>query len=525
MPDPARGWRRLLREPARPEWVRRRRGAPWLVVATVCIGAFMGQLDASIVTLAVPSIRTEMNASLAQVEWVALIYLLVLVGSISAVGRLADMVGRKLLYTYGFALFTLASLGCALAPDITWLLAARAVQAVGASMLQANSVALIRTSMPAGKLGKAIGLQGAAQAIGLAMGPSVGGLLIGLGGWRWVFFVNIPAGIIGVVLGSLLLPRTHVKAPRVPLDWPGLVALMPAVGALLLALSEASRSGFGNPPVLALLALSAVLFVVFVLRERSARHPLVDLSLFHAGTFSRGITTGLLSYLVLFGVLFVTPLHLESEYSLPPAQAGLLLTILPVALGLVAPVAGFVADRSGARLPTSTGMGLAAAGLATLVLPSAGLWITAAALAVLGLGLGLFTPANNATVAAAGHDHQAGMVSGVMNMTRGIGTSLGVALGAAAYSLAPALAESAGVPGGPGLGFQLAAALLAVLAAFAGVLSLLGRRPGSRTGTGPRKPSGRPSSREAETQRYPCSNQNPHLRPHPRSLPGRRGRS
>ncbi|MBT8159293.1 MULTISPECIES: DHA2 family efflux MFS transporter permease subunit [Arthrobacter] len=470
------GWGKLWREPARPDWIRRRPGAPWLVVATVCIGAFMGQLDASIVTLAVPSIRSDMNASLAQVEWVALIYLLVLVGSISAVGRLADMVGRKLLYTYGFGLFTLASLGCALAPDITWLLVARAVQAVGAAMLQANSVALIRTSMPVGKLGKAIGLQGAAQAIGLAMGPSVGGLLIGLGGWRWVFFVNIPAGIIGLLLGWFLLPRTHVKAPRARLDWPGLLALMPAVGTLLLALSEASRLGFGNLTVLGLLAAALILFVVFVLRERRAKHPLVDLSLFSSGTFTRGVTTGLLGYLVLFGVLFVTPLHLESEYFLPPAQAGLILTVLPVALGLVAPVAGLLADRLGARLPASAGMGLVAAALALLVFSSHDLWVTAGALAAMGLGLGLFTPANNASVAAAGHDHQAGMVSGVLNMTRGIGTSLGVALGAAAYSLANALGASAEAPAVSGLGFRMAVALFAVLAVSAAALSFLGRR-------------------------------------------------
>ncbi|MFB9713139.1 DHA2 family efflux MFS transporter permease subunit [Arthrobacter methylotrophus] len=483
------GWGKLWREPARPDWIRRRPGAPWLVVATVCIGAFMGQLDASIVTLAVPAIRTDMNASLAQVEWVALIYLLVLVGSISAVGRLADMVGRKLLYTYGFALFTLASLGCALAPDITWLLVARAVQAVGAAMLQANSVALIRTSMPAGKLGKAIGLQGAAQAIGLAMGPSVGGLLIGLGGWRWVFFVNIPAGVIGLLLGWFLLPRTHVKAPRARLDWLGLVALMPAVGALLLALSEAARLGFGNSVALGLLGASLVLFAFFVMRERRARHPLVDLSLFKSGSFSRGVATGLLGYLVLFGVLFVTPLHLESEYSLPPAQAGLLLTVLPVALGLVAPVAGLLADRFGARLPASAGMGLVTAALAVLVFSPRDLWVTAAALAAMGLGLGLFTPANNASVAAAGHDHQAGMVSGVLNMTRGVGTSLGVALGAVAYSLANAMGNSGGAAPLPGLGFRMAVALFAVLSAVAAVLSFLGRRARPRAVP---DPEGRP---------------------------------
>lgn len=416
-----------------------------------------------------------MAASLAQVEWVALIYLLVLVGSISAIGRLADMLGRKLLYTYGFALFTLASLGCALAPDITWLLVARGVQAVGAAMLQANSVALIRTSMPAGKLGKAIGLQGAAQAVGLAMGPTVGGLLIGLGGWRWVFLVNIPAGVIGITLGWFLLPRTRIKAPRVRMDWVGLATLMPAVGALLLALSEASRLGFANPIVLGLLGASLVLFVVFARWEARTAHPLLDLSLFRTGTFARGIATGLLSYLVLFGVLFVTPLYLESAYSLPSAQAGLLLSVLPVGLALVAPVAGLTADRFGVRLPTSAGMAMAAAGLLVLALSGGNLWLAGAALGGIGLGLGFFTPANNATVAAAGHAHQAGMVSGVLNMTRGIGTSLGVALGAAAYSLAPGLAVGTG-PVHAGLGFQIAVVLFAVLGAIAAGLSLFGQR-------------------------------------------------
>lgn len=472
-------WGRLFHEPARPDWIRRRPGAPWLVVGTVCIGAFMGQLDASIVTLAIPSIRSDLNGSLAQVEWVALTYLLVLVGSISAIGRLADMLGRKLVYVYGFCLFTVASVGCGFAPDITWLLMARAVQAIGAAMLQANSVALIRTSMPPGKLGRAIGLQGAAQAVGLALGPSVGGLLIGLGGWRWVFWVNVPAGIIGILLGWFLLPRTHIKAPRTRLDWAGLIVLLPAVGALLLALSEASRLGTGNPAVPALLAGSLVLFAVFILHERRTPHPLVDLSLFRTGRFSRGIGTGLLCYLVLFGVLFVTPLYLEAAHGLPSVQAGLMLTVLPMALALAAPVAGMTADRFGIRLPTSAGMALAAAALAVLAVlaPGSGnLWVVTACLCGIGLGLGLFTPANNAAVAAAGHAHQAGMVSGVLNMTRGVGTSLGVALTAVAYALASGAANGAPSASASETGFRTAVVVLAALAAMAAGLSLIGKK-------------------------------------------------
>ncbi|MBU4465903.1 MAG: MFS transporter, partial [Actinobacteria bacterium] len=183
MTDPSRGGHRfrwLLHEAPRPASIRDSPRAPWLIVITVCVGAFMGQLDASIVTVAIPAMRSDLHASIDEVEWVALVYLLVLVGTIAAVGRISDMFGRKLLYIYGFILFTVSSLACGLSPTIEWLLLSRAFQAVGAAMLQANSVALIRTNVPKTSLGRAIGLQGAAQAIGLALGPSVGGLLVGL---------------------------------------------------------------------------------------------------------------------------------------------------------------------------------------------------------------------------------------------------------------------------------------------------------------------------------------------------------
>ncbi|WP_336857244.1 MFS transporter [Sinomonas albida] len=468
------GWQRLFVEPARPDWVRRRRRAPWLVVATVCIGAFMGQLDASIVTLAVPPITTELHASLGEVEWVALVYLLVLVGTISAVGRLADMLGRKLFYTYGFVLFTLASLACGLAPDLPWLIAARAVQAVGAAMLQSNSVALIRTSMPPGRLGRAIGLQGAAQALGLAIGPSVGGLLIAAGGWRWVFFVNVPAGILGAALGWIMLPRTRAKAPLAPLDLMGLALLLPAVGSLLLALSEASRRGFADAQVMGLAALAVAFGAAFVWRERRAKHPLVDLGLFRSGRFSAGLGAGAASFLALFGVLLVTPLYTHARLGLGPTQSGLLLTILPVALALVAPTAGRLADRRGPRLPMTFGMVLAAAGLAGMAAGAESVVVLAVSLAAVGAGLGFFTPANNASVAAAGHDHQAGMVSGVLNMTRGIGTSLGVAVGAVTYALASAGSGSS--PEGSEAGFRTALIVFAAVALGGAALSAARRR-------------------------------------------------
>ena len=179
--EAVRGWRRLLVEPRRPPKLAGHRYAVWFTVATVCVGAFMGQLDASIVTMALPTLQHVFHADVAAVTWVGLSYLLVLVATVTAVGRFADMVGRKLLYTYGFAVFIVGSILCGLAPSLGALDAFRAFQAVGAAMLQANSVAIIYLAVPRKSLGRSIGIQGAAQALGLALGPAVGGLLLAAG--------------------------------------------------------------------------------------------------------------------------------------------------------------------------------------------------------------------------------------------------------------------------------------------------------------------------------------------------------
>jgi MFS family permease len=303
-------WAALLVEPPRPAAIRARPNAHWYVVGTVCVGAFLGQLDASIVTLVMPTLRHQFHASLGGVEWVALAYLVVLVSTVTAVGRFADMVGRKLLYTYGFGVFTLASVACGLAPSLPLLIAFRVVQAIRAAMLQANSVALIATAVPRDKLGRAIGVQGAAQAVGLALGPTVGGLLISAGGWRLVFFVNVPAGIAGMVLGWFLLPRSRDLGRRTAFDWLGLALFAPAAGALLLGMNLVARSGSTRLAAIPVFAASALCAVAFLRHSRRARAPMLDLSLFRRPAFARGISAGLLSYGVLFVVLFVSPFFL-----------------------------------------------------------------------------------------------------------------------------------------------------------------------------------------------------------------------
>jgi len=464
------GWQRFLVEPPRPERVRALRNAHWLVVAAVCVGAFMGQLDASIVTLATPALQEHFNVSLAAASWVALSYLLTLVAAVVPIGRLADAAGRKMLYVYGFAVFTLASVGCALAPSIGALDALRVVQAIGAAMLQANSVALIRLAMPPGQVGRGIGVQAVAQALGLALGPSVGGALVHLGGWRLVFLVNAPVGVIGVVAGLLFLPRSQQLRRIERMDYRGLILFVPLVVAALLTLTSATHGSLTRALVLAPLAITVVAALALrghtkALLRRGAE-PLLPVDLFARADFSRAILAGLLSYLILFGMLFITPFEMERTFGWRPDATGLLLTVLPACIALSTPFAGRLADAKGARLPTTIGMLLAAGGFTAVAVVPDDVGVVAVALALVGAGSGFFTPANNAAIMTSAPAVRASVAGGVLNMTRVIGTALGVAIGALAYAIG----------GGGAAGYRATTTCLAGLALVAAAVVAGGGR-------------------------------------------------
>jgi EmrB/QacA subfamily drug resistance transporter len=463
--------RRLLTEPRRPAAIRASPRAHWYVVGTVCIGAFMGQLDASIVTLALPRLSRELHASVGIVEWVALTYLLVLVATVATVGRVADAAGRKLIYVYGFAVFTASSVLCGLAPTLAVLIAARALQAVGAAMLQANSVALITEAMPPRLLGRGIGVQGTAQALGLALGPAIGGALLAVGGWRLIFLVNLPAGVIGLVLGWFLLPRSRSRRTLGQSDRLGAVLLGFAVAGPLVYLSLGGRDGYGSPPLLAALFVGLLAATAFVRRERRIAEPLIDLSILRRPALSGGLSSGLVSYLVLFGTLFVVPYYLSAEHT-NPALVGLQLAVLPVAIGISAPIAGRLTDHVGARPFTAGGLLLTGGGLLEIALrhETAGLLL---GLAVAGLGLGAFTPANNAAIMSASPAGHTGVIGGVLNMTRGVGTALGVAIASALYVAASGTNSATAPAAAAGSGLTVALAALGLTAIAVGLALLL----------------------------------------------------
>ena len=320
-----------------------------LAVAAVCIGAFMGQLDASIVTLAFPSLARVFRPAPARVTWVGLSYLLVLVATVAAVGRFADMVGRKLLYIYGFAhlhrRFGLVR-RCAEPP--------RTRRLPGPSGRRARPCCR-PTAWPSSpwpcprhRLGRSLGIQGAAQALGLALGPSVGGLLLAAGGWRLIFLVNIPVGLVGMVAGLVFVPRSRHLQTRVPFDWAGFALFFPAVVALVFVISLGNRLGWTSAAI-----VGAVVAAVLGHRRvrpagaTASRRPWSTCALFLRRPFTAGIVSSLLAFVVLFGVLVVVPFYFERSLRAGTVRTGFELMAMPVALGLVAPLSGRMADGSG----------------------------------------------------------------------------------------------------------------------------------------------------------------------------------
>ena len=447
----------MLVERPRPRAVREHPKAGWFAVGAVCFGAFMGQLDASIVTLTFPALQRDFAQPLAAVQWVSLSYLLTLVGLLAAIGRVADAVGRKLTYVYGFAVFTAASIACGLAPTLGLLVAFRILQAVGAAMLQANSVALVVTSVPKAMMRSALGVQAAAQALGLALGPAVGSLLVGTVGWRWVFLVNVPVGILGLVAGRYLLPRTRERSPLGRrFDGAGVAFLATASTAVLLALS--GMAGLGVPawsiPVLVVFGVLAA--VGFVRRERRASSPIVRLTVLRPAAVSLGLVGALCGYLVLFGPLTLLPQVLGAQ-----GAAGLVLTALPAGFAVAAVAAERVLPAKFGTRARSVG-GAATGGVGCLVLlavQSSVSW-TGVSLFVIGLGLGVFIPANNSAIMRAIPATMSATGGGLVNMARGLGTAFGVAL----VTLCLHAGGSAGVP--------LALSVLALAGVVAAVTGL-----------------------------------------------------
>ena len=310
-------------EPAPAGFIARASCYPWLVVGTTCIGAFIGQLDASIVQLALPTLEHEFAARLSAVSWVAIGYQLAFAAILPVFARLAEIAGRKLMYLIGFALFALMSVLCGLASDLTQLIASRVLLGIAGAMLGANSIVILVKAAGPGRRGRAMGIFAAAQAIGVSMGPVTGGLLLAALGWRWVFWVSVPFALAGAVSGWLVVPKTTDLSTDRRFDWRGALVLMPALTSLLLLISESYTWGLTSPAILGCAIIAVALLYAFIRQERRTPAPLIDLDLFRIAAFASGILAIVLSYAMLYGMFFLMSFALVRGYHDSPLAAGL----------------------------------------------------------------------------------------------------------------------------------------------------------------------------------------------------------
>jgi EmrB/QacA subfamily drug resistance transporter len=422
--------RGLWREPAPVAALSRLPSYPWLVVFTACIGAFAGQVDASIVQLSLPALEHAFDAQLDQVTWVAIAYSLGFAAMLPVYARLAEMAGRKLMYLFGFALFGLFSAACGFVASLPLLILFRSLQGLSGALLGANSVVILVAAAGPERRGRAMGVFAAAQAIGISAGPALGGVLLGSLGWHWIFWVTVPFAAAGAVLAWLVVPLSKPISKDASFDLPGALMLIPALATLLLGITKLHAWGPLSLGVLVCAACALGLLVGFGRHERRVRAPLLNLGLFRSAAFAGGTLAVLLSYAMLYGMFFAMSFALARGYGDTPLTAGLRLTVVPIVLGLASPFAGMLAERRPHLVLLGGALLCAAAAVALdrLLTGTAGrLPGVTIALAVYGLGLGLFiAPNNTATLGAAPPEH-AGQAGGLLNLMRAFGTAMGVA--------------------------------------------------------------------------------------------------
>jgi EmrB/QacA subfamily drug resistance transporter len=428
----------------------------------------MFTLDGSIVNVALPTLVNAFGTTFATVQWIPLVYLLIITTLGLGAGRVGDLYGRKRVYLAGLGLFTIASLLCGLAPGVNWLIACRALQGLGAVFVSALGAAIVAQTFPPNERGRALGVIGSSVTLGVALGPSLGGLIIALAGWRWMFLVNIPVGVAAISVVVRLIPDMHPTPAKSRFDWTGMVLFAAALGCLSFALNVGQRLGFATAPVLALFAVAATSLALLLYVEARVPGPILDLRMFVDRAFSLGLLSSLLVFVVVGGTGFIMPFFLELVLGYPIAKVGLLMALSPVLGGVTAPIGGTLADRFGPRGVSLVGACVLTLGcflLATLDDTASALRF-ALCVAPMGLGMGLFSAANNTSVLNAVPRERLGVGSAMLSLARTLGQSTGVPLVASLFGVI-ALGHAGGASHESLLGLPPASLVHGVRASFA----------------------------------------------------------
>lgn len=408
----------------------------WFVLIAIGTGTFMSALDISVVNTILPILQRDLKSNIPTIEWIIIVYLLLVSALLPIFGRLGDIHGHKQIYLWGFVIFIGSSLLCALANNVYMLILFRGFQAIGAAMLSSNSPAILTKIFPSTQRGKALGLQATMTYLGLTVGPPLGGLLTDIYSWRAVFLINIPVGFVAIVLSVFFITKDRNLNIAEGFDFKGAFLFTVGLMVLLICLNQGHNWGWTSPLIFVLLIISLSLFVGFLYHENRTRYPLLDLTLFNNRIFSSSVISAVLNYICVNSSIFLLPFFLIQGLEMNPSKAGLYLSVQPIIMAIAAPISGSLSDRYGTKIPTFTGMTTLAFALFLLskIGPESSTFYILLSLSILGLGTGIFISPNNSALMGSAPLNRQGIAAGVLATSRNIGMLLGIGLAGAIFT-------------------------------------------------------------------------------------------
>jgi EmrB/QacA subfamily drug resistance transporter len=485
----------------------------WWTLAAVALGLFMIMLDNTVVNVALPSMQKSLDLEISQLEWIVTGYTLTFGAFMLTGGKIADLFGRRRTFVAGLGIFTLSSLACGLADSAATLIWGRVVQGVGSALMNPATLSIIAVAFPPRERGHAIGIWVGVSALALAIGPVVGGVLAEHASWHWIFFINLPIGVIAIVAAFAFIDESQDTSLEQRADVPGLVTSGLGLFALTYGLIEANHFGWGSPRIVGVFSVAIISLAAFVALERHQRLPMLDLGLFRDRMFAGANAVMLLNSLAMFGVFFYVSLYMQQVLGFSPVKAGLMFLPMTVLIIMVAPRAGHLADRTGARLLVGVGQLLVAGALLLFAQMTAQstAWSLVPPMMISGAGMAMtMTPATAAAMGSVRADKM-GVGSAVLNSARQVGGSIGIALmGAVVASRSSPSHGQAGpaafVHGMQG-GFYVAA-VIALAGSMVGIATLRKRKhikPVAEAGT----PSSLDEKAQGIPKNHPLSESNP----------------
>lgn len=401
----------------------------WSVLIIVVLSTFMSTLDSSIVNVALPRMADSLGVTTASIQFVATSYLIVISGTVLIFGKLGDMFGKTSMFTLGVIVFTIGSLLCGLSHSYWFLIMARAVQAIGAAGTMANNQGIITEVFPVHERGKALGLLGTAVALGSLVGPGLGGMIVGVLSWEYIFTINVPIGIIAVAGAFCLLPKTKSKANG-KMDLYGAVLFIVTIVSLFGALSEGLNVGFANPLILTGFFIAAVCFAAFLFVENRRKDPMIQLDIFKNGLFSLSIFCGFISFVAMFCNNIILPFYLQDVMEFSPQKAGLIMMAYPLILMVAAPVSGHLSDKIGSEILTFIGLVFTSIGLFSMSFlnENSAVIIMVCFIGIMSVGMGVFQSPNNSLIMSTVPRDKLGVAGSINALVRNMGMVCGIAL-------------------------------------------------------------------------------------------------